>query len=58
MVGGSLGAEVTRTLHRDGIEWRFLIPLEALNPNRRPDEQLAPRRREESEESTAEPPAA
>ena len=58
MVGGSLGAEVTRTLHRDGIEWRFVIPLEALNPNRRPDEQLAPQRREESEDSPAEPPAA
>jgi len=57
MVGGSLGAEVTRTLHRDGIEWRFLIPLEALNPSRRPDEQLAPHRREESEDSPAEPPA-
>jgi len=53
MVGGSLGAQVTRTMHRDGIEWRFLIPLDALNPNRRPDEVLAPQRHDEDEDSPA-----
>lgn len=58
MVGGSLGAAVTRTLHRDGIEWRFLIPLEALNPNRRPDEHLAPRRHDEPVEDDAGAPGA
>jgi len=58
MVGGSLGADVTRTLHRDGIEWRFVIPLEALNPSRSPDEHLAPRRRDDTANASAEPPAA
>jgi len=56
MVGGSLGADVTRTLHRDGIEWRFVIPLEALNPNRRPDEPLAPKREEAEPAEALEPP--
>jgi len=36
MVGSSLGAEVVRTLHTDGIEWRFDIPLASLDPNRQP----------------------
>jgi len=36
MVGSSLGAEVARTLHADGIEWRFDIPLASLDPNRQP----------------------
>lgn len=36
MVGRALGAEVTRTLHDDGIEWRFAIPNEALDPARDP----------------------
>jgi two-component sensor histidine kinase len=31
MVGRSLGAEVTHTRHDDGIEWRFIVPLEALD---------------------------
>ena len=35
-VGRALGAEVTRTLHDDGIEWRFAIPNEALDPARDP----------------------
>jgi two-component sensor histidine kinase/sensor domain CHASE-containing protein len=34
MVGSSLQAEVTRTLHADGIEWRFDIPFAALDPDR------------------------
>ena len=34
MVGASLGAEVARTIHADGIEWRFEIPLASLDPNR------------------------
>ncbi|KRA47797.1 hypothetical protein ASD80_03110 [Devosia sp. Root635] len=32
MVGRSLGAEVERRCHDDGMEWRFLIPLSALDP--------------------------
>lgn len=41
MVGGALGAEVERLEHDDGVEWRFLIPLSALDPSfaaLRPDE--------------------
>ena len=36
MVGRALGADVTRTLHEDGIEWSFSIPNEALDPARDP----------------------
>ncbi|RUT30239.1 histidine kinase [Arsenicitalea aurantiaca] len=36
MVGSALGAEVTRTLHTDGMEWRFDIPIEALDPSHSP----------------------
>ncbi len=32
MVGRSLGAEVKRESHPDGIEWRFSIPVAALDP--------------------------
>jgi len=32
MVGRSLGAEVKRETHADGIEWRFSIPVAALDP--------------------------
>jgi two-component sensor histidine kinase len=32
MVGRSLGAEVGRQSHPDGIEWRFSIPVAALDP--------------------------
>jgi two-component sensor histidine kinase len=35
MVGSSLSAEVERTLHQDGIEWRFAIPLASLDPESR-----------------------
>ncbi len=41
MVGGSLGASVEHIVHADGIEWRFAIPLGALDPAfaaARPDE--------------------
>jgi hypothetical protein len=31
MVGRSLGADVSRILNEDGIEWRFVIPLAALD---------------------------
>lgn len=34
MVGRSLGAEVERTCHPDGIEWHFAIPLSAIAPDR------------------------
>jgi two-component sensor histidine kinase len=30
MMGGTLEAEITRTLHPNGIEWHFAIPLERL----------------------------
>lgn len=33
MVGRSLGAEVTRVVNEDGLEWRFTIPLESLDPS-------------------------
>jgi two-component sensor histidine kinase len=32
MVAGSLGAEVGRLAHADGIEWRFTIPRDAIDP--------------------------
>lgn len=32
MVGRSLGAEVERICHDHGIEWRFAIPLAAIDP--------------------------
>ena len=37
MVGCALGAGVERTLHADGIEWRFSIPLSSLDPDRSPE---------------------
>ena len=33
MVGKSLGAEVERICHDDGIEWHFAIPLAAIDPD-------------------------
>ena len=30
MLGGTLEAEIERTLHRDGLEWRFSMPIEKL----------------------------
>ena len=36
MVRQSLGAEVERLCHEDGIEWRFAIPLSAIDPDRAP----------------------
>ncbi len=38
MVGSALGANVTRTLHSDGIEWRFEVPNDSLDPRRASDE--------------------
>jgi two-component sensor histidine kinase len=32
MVARSLGAEVERRCHEDGIEWHFVIPLSAIDP--------------------------
>lgn len=49
MVGGALGAEVERQEHGDGVEWRFSIPMSALDPDFaavRPDEQMEARRGE------------
>lgn len=34
MVAGSLGAEVERKVHEDGIEWVFSIPGDTLDPER------------------------
>lgn len=36
MVGRALDAEVERTCHDDGIEWRFAIPLRAIDPAQAP----------------------
>lgn len=36
MVARSLGAEVERRCHGDGIEWHFVIPLSAIDPARSP----------------------
>ncbi|MGV8855607.1 MAG: sensor histidine kinase [Devosia sp.] len=36
MVGHSLGAEVERICHADGMEWRFAIPLHAIDPEQAP----------------------
>lgn len=33
MVGRSLGAEVKRESHPDGIEWRFSLPVASLDPS-------------------------
>jgi two-component sensor histidine kinase len=38
MVGRSLGAEVKRTVHEDGLEWSFAIPVAAIDPSKGPDE--------------------
>jgi two-component sensor histidine kinase len=38
MVGRSLGAEVKRTVHEDGLEWTFAIPVSAIDPNTGPEE--------------------
>jgi two-component sensor histidine kinase len=42
MVGRSLGATVERTVHDDGLEWRFAIPLTAIDPARGPEEAEKP----------------
>ena len=42
MVGAALGAEVLRTMHADGIEWRFDIPRSSLDPNGTPRDDNAP----------------
>jgi two-component sensor histidine kinase len=36
MVGTALGAEVERVAHADGIEWRFEIPYDVLDPSAGP----------------------
>ncbi|MDO9417630.1 sensor histidine kinase [Pararhizobium sp.] len=33
MLGMALGAELEREMHADGIEWRFIIPLDRLTGN-------------------------
>ena len=45
MVGQALGAVVERQIHPDGIEWRFDIPLEVLDPRIAPNgtEEPAPK---------------
>jgi two-component sensor histidine kinase len=35
MVGGTLDAQIERTIHRDGLECRFTIPVEKLRPDAR-----------------------
>jgi len=36
MVGHSLGAEVVRECHKTGMEWRFAIPMSAIDPEQMP----------------------
>lgn len=38
MVGRSLGAEVKRTIHADGLEWTFAIPVSGIDPGKGPEE--------------------
>jgi two-component sensor histidine kinase len=38
MVGRSLGAKVERIVHPDGLEWRFEIPVAAIDPAATPEE--------------------
>ena len=38
MVGRSLGAHVERTVHDDGLEWRFAVPISAIDPSKGPEE--------------------
>ena len=33
MVGGTLEAQIERILHRDGLECRFVMPLDKLRPD-------------------------
>jgi two-component sensor histidine kinase len=42
MVGRSLGATVERIVHPDGLEWKFAIPLSALDPAKGPEEAEKP----------------
>jgi two-component sensor histidine kinase len=39
MLKGALSATVARTLHRDGLEWNFGIPLKRLRPNAADEEE-------------------
>jgi two-component sensor histidine kinase len=39
MLKGALSAMVARTLHRDGLEWNFGIPLKRLRPNAADEEE-------------------
>ncbi|MEQ1770062.1 MAG: sensor histidine kinase [Devosia sp.] len=38
MVVRSLGAQAERTVHPDGIEWKFTIPLSAIDPSYTPED--------------------
>jgi two-component sensor histidine kinase len=38
MVGRALGATVERIIHPDGLEWRFAIPVTAIDPSKSPDD--------------------
>jgi two-component sensor histidine kinase len=38
MVGRSLGATVERIIHDDGLEWRFAVPISAIDPTKGPEE--------------------
>ena len=43
MMGGTLEAEIERTLHENGIEWHFAIPLERLRVDTaNPDSSIIP----------------
>jgi two-component sensor histidine kinase len=38
MVGRSLGAHVERIVHENGLEWRFAVPISAVDPSRGPED--------------------
>jgi two-component sensor histidine kinase len=58
MVGASLGAEVQRTLHDDGIEWAFSIPFASIDPDLSPDTRNDEAPREQPAAPVPEQPAA
>lgn len=42
MVGRSLGATVERSVHPDGLQWHFSIPLAGIDPSSGPEGRTAP----------------
>lgn len=55
MVGRSLGAQVERISHADGLEWRFAIPLAAIDPMVQPAEDETAERADADEVAALDP---